>query len=64
MTEERRKNYINLTSFVKKLADVIPGDAEKIKQLEDELEKSDGIADVQWVKEKIEELKEGSSIYS
>ncbi len=64
MTEERRKNYINLTSFVKKLADVIPGDIDKIKQLEDELEKSDGIADVQWVKEKIEELKEGSSIYS
>lgn len=59
MTESRRMNYHNLISFVKKLADIIPGDKNGIAQIEKEIENTDGIADAQWVKEKVQELKKG-----
>ena len=51
-----RKNHQNLVRFTKKLVRIIPGDDKAIEKIKKEIDESDGIADVKWLKEKIAEL--------
>lgn len=54
---QRRKNYINLIRFLKKLTNILPGDQQSISKLKQDLEKMDGIAaNMKWLQEKIAEL--------
>ncbi|MEM1323958.1 MAG: hypothetical protein AAGG75_27100, partial [Bacteroidota bacterium] len=53
---QRRKNYLNLIKFTKKLTKVIPGDKKAIDKLKQEIDSSGGIMNEEWLKEKIAEL--------
>ena len=55
--DQRRKNYINLIRFLKKLSNTLPGDKKRIEKLKSELDDMQGIAaNRTWLKEKIAEL--------
>ena len=54
--EERRRPYINLIKFTKKLTKVLPGDKSALKSLKEELSTTKNIAGSAWLKEKIAEL--------
>lgn len=57
LPESRRKNYLNLIKFTKKLANVVPGDKEKLKRIEREINEQVKVkADLQWLNSKIKEL--------
>jgi len=52
-----KKGYLNLIRFTKKLTKVIPGDEKAVQKIKDEISNSpSGIANVEWLKEKIAEL--------
>lgn len=61
--ETRRKNYLSLIKYVKRLANIVPGDKESLEMLEKEVEENVKVkADVNWLKEKIREL-EGKPVH-
>lgn len=53
---QRRKNYMNLIRFTKRLTKIIPGDQKAISKLNNDIEKEKSIASSNWLKEKIAEL--------
>jgi hypothetical protein len=57
LPESRRQNYLNLVKYVRKLSNIVPGDAETIEKLETEIEQQARIADRSWLIEKIKQLK-------
>ncbi len=57
ITLERWKNYHNLIGFVRKLSDVMPFEEDKIQKIQEEIDNAEGIADIQWLKEKVQELR-------
>ncbi|MBI5914898.1 MAG: hypothetical protein HY842_05940 [Bacteroidetes bacterium] len=52
----KRKPYLNLIKFVKKLSRIVPGDAKAIKVLREEVEQNQDISSLNWLREKIAEL--------
>ncbi len=56
LPEQRRNNYLTFIKFVKKLTQVVPNDKKGIKKLKEEIEQTQNIADIKWLKEKIAEL--------
>jgi hypothetical protein len=57
---QRKQNYKDFISFIRKLSRVIPGDQKAIKKIREEFDKSEGIVSTdEWLKEKIEELEKG-----
>ena len=56
--EQKRKFYLNLIKFTKRLTRIIPGDTKAIDKLKKDIETSEGVASLKWLKEKIAELEE------
>jgi hypothetical protein len=54
--EQRRKNYQNFITLVRKLLKVIPGDKKQIESLKKEISGSKQIVTKKWLLEKVEEL--------
>ena len=52
----RKKLFLNLIKFTKKLTKIIPGDKQSIKKLKAEINETKNIASLKWLKEKIAEL--------
>jgi hypothetical protein len=52
----RRKPYNNLIKFTKQLTKIMPGDKKALEKLKADVQNSDGIASISWLKEKIFEL--------
>ncbi len=53
----RRKNYLNLIKFTRKLTKIIPGDQSAIDKLAKEINQASGVMNEEWLREKIEALK-------
>lgn len=62
LPEARRKNYLNLIKYTRKLLTIYPSDQEAIDQLKQEIKENSQIADIRWLKEKIREL-EGKPVH-
>lgn len=56
LPDNRRKNYLNLIKFVKKLINIPFGDKKAIQELEKEIQEASSIADINWLKSKVKEL--------
>ncbi len=56
ITQKRKKSYLNLIKYVRKLARLIPGDKKAVQQLKLEIEQASEVNSKKWLKEKIEEL--------
>ena len=54
---DRRERYIKTITYVKKLVHATPGDDSKLNKIEEDLENEENIADIRWLKEKIDELR-------
>jgi len=54
--QERKKRYLNLIKFTKKLTKLMPGDKKAIEKLNTEIAETQGIINLKWLKEKIAEL--------
>lgn len=54
--QQRRKNYLNLIKFTKKLTKIIPGDQKAITKVKQEIETTRALVNTDWLKEKIAEL--------
>ncbi len=54
--QDRKKRYLNLIKFTKKLTKIIPGDTKTIEKLKAEIAATQGIINLNWLKEKIAEL--------
>jgi len=55
--EYRRRPYMNLIKYTKKLTKILPGEQDKLKKLTQEVEQvGNNIANAKWLKEKIAEL--------
>ena len=54
--EQSRKRYINLIKFTKKLTNIRPKDTKAIEKLRKEINESEGVVSVKWLREKINEL--------
>ncbi|MCB0620283.1 MAG: hypothetical protein KDC43_16085 [Saprospiraceae bacterium] len=52
----RRRSYMQLIKFVKKLTRAMPGDRKQVSALRQELQAAKGVASVKWIQEKIAEL--------
>lgn len=52
----RRKNYLNLISFTKKLTKIIPGDKKAIEKIRKEINETKALVNKEWLEEKIAEL--------
>ena len=52
----RKKSYLNLIRFTKKLTKVLPGDKRSLERLKNEMNEAQGVASVRWLNEKIAEL--------
>ena len=52
----RRKQYMNLIKFTKKLTKVRPGDRKSVEKIQAEMESTDGIVGQKWLREKMAEL--------
>jgi hypothetical protein len=60
ISDQRKQNYRDFISFIRKLSRVIPGDQKAIKKIREEFDKSEGIVSTdEWLIEKIEELEKG-----
>ncbi|MDP4820695.1 MAG: hypothetical protein NWR67_06800, partial [Saprospiraceae bacterium] len=53
---QRRKRYLNLIRFTKKLTKVRPGDRKSLEKIQAELETTDGTVGQKWLREKLAEL--------
>lgn len=56
ITHERKKAYLDLIKFTRKLTEIIPRDKKAIQKLKEELEETKNIASRNWLLEKVEEL--------
>lgn len=56
ISEHHRRNYLNLTRFVRKLSRTFPGDAERLKALEEELAQTKAIANKSWLHKKLQDF--------
>lgn len=56
ITAERKKAYLDLIKFVKKLTEIIPRDKKAIAKLKAELEETKNVASRNWLLEKVEEM--------
>ena len=56
LSSRRRKSFLQLIRFVKKLTKTMPGEIKRIEALREELQNTKGVASSQWIAEKIEEL--------
>nr|MBS0038524.1 hypothetical protein [Saprospiraceae bacterium] len=56
LPDQRRKNYLNLIKYVKKMSSLNPYDKQAIVSLKKELENTKDVADMQWLMEKLAEL--------
>ena len=54
--QDRKRRYLNLIKFTKKLTKIIPGDKKAIEKLKAEIAATQGIINLNWLKEKIAEL--------
>ena len=54
--QNRKKRYLNLIKFTKKLTKVMPGDKKAMEKLKTEIAETQGIINLKWLKEKIAEL--------
>ncbi len=57
ITIDRKKRFLNLIKFTKKLTKLMPGDKKAIEKLNNEIAETQGIINLKWLKEKIAELK-------
>lgn len=57
LSQERKKRYLNLIKFTKKLTKLMPGDKKAIEKLNTEIVETQGVINLGWLKEKIAELK-------
>ena len=53
---ERKRRYLNLIKFTKKLTKLMPGDKKSMEKLKTEIAETKGIINLKWLKEKITEL--------
>ncbi len=53
---QSRKRYMNLIKFTKKLTRIPPNDKKALNKLNKEIDESEGVVSVRWLKEKIQEL--------
>ncbi len=58
MSDVRKKLYLNLIKYTRKLTKIMPGDRKAVEQIKKELEEAKGspIASERWLREKIAEL--------
>jgi len=54
--QERKKRYLNLIKYTKKLTKLIPGDKKTLEKIKNEVAETKGIINANWLKEKIAEL--------
>jgi len=52
----KRRRYLNLIKFTKKISRLIPGDQKAIEKVKSEIESTKGIVSLNWLKEKIADL--------
>ncbi len=52
----KRRRYLNLIKYTKKLTRIIPGDEKAITKVKQDIEGTKGIVSLNWLKEKIAEL--------
>jgi hypothetical protein len=57
LTKERKKAYLNLIKFTKKLMYTMPHEKTKLEKLKKEIEETKGIVNKAWLLEKVEEYK-------
>lgn len=55
ISDHHRTNYLNLIRFVKKLSRLRPGDSRRLKKIRDEVAGTQQLADVNWLRTKLEE---------
>lgn len=53
---QRRKRYLNLIRFTKKLTKTRPGDRKNLDKIRTEMESTDGIVGQKWLREKLAEM--------
>lgn len=53
---QRRKRYLNLIRFTKKLTKTRPGDKKSLDKIKEEMESTEGIVGQKWLKEKLAEM--------
>lgn len=56
ITSRRRRSYLNLIRFVKRLTRVIPGDKKEIAKIKADLQQTPDVVSATWLYEKIAEL--------
>lgn len=56
ITLERKKRFLNLIKFTKKLTKIIPGDKKAIEKLKTEIADTQSIINLKWLQEKIAEI--------
>ena len=56
LSSRRRKSFLQLIRFLKKLSKTMPGDKARLESLRKELNNAKGVASSQWIEEKIGEL--------
>jgi organic radical activating enzyme len=56
ITSDRKKRFLNLIKFTKKLTKIIPGDKKAIDKVKAEVATTQNIINLKWLKEKIAEL--------
>ena len=54
--EQRKKLFLNLIKFTKRLTRIIAGDQKSLDKLKNDIDNSEGVASLKWLKEKIAEL--------
>jgi len=53
---EKKRRYLNLIKYTKKLTKIMPGNKKEIEKLKTEITETQGIINLKWLKEKIAEL--------
>ncbi len=56
VSAQHRSNYLNLIRFTEKLIKVLPNDKERINKLKTMLQTTPNIADLNWLREKLEDF--------
>lgn len=54
--QDRKRRYLNLIKYTKKLTKIMPGNKKEIEKLKTEIAETQGIINLKWLKEKIAEL--------
>jgi hypothetical protein len=56
ITSRRRRSYLNLIRFVKRLTRIIPGEKKELAKIKADLEQTPDVVSASWLREKIAEL--------